>query len=685
MYLCPECKKIFKVQGEDKKVKCSNCKIPLVDMKYSIDEWEKLDKEKKSTIKEQISSSGSEFKSIENVRDDKQVIKHEDKSAETPSITHETSITCPDCGASVPARSKFCLECGHSFETNKVITNPKKLDERGLIYKSEIKSEKKSVQIATKSPKRSLFDGAINVSSTERTVKADGNYTGFATEPPKEVKEPVDPWPDGEFTKEDLLENNIPECLRDKKFTASSGKVLSASDFKRQKRSNKAVIRFLIVVISGEVLFLIWATAMKEKWPGDFLNTLYLLGFGCIGFQLFLLFINSGIRAVSSTNIDSAHEYFLNILNEAKDEYEKQVQEYEEYKRALADYYAKWRFPCATFYFKCNDKKIDLSNENVDEYSMKSAQRIADELVPSQVRGNISAYNPNNIVKYYLEGCSLSMQVKEGFIERESIRNEYEQGLKFKDCNPLTKRRIMISQRLEELNEMIDTEYKSWYSRHINMASVLNKGMSLYNRGLLTEREKDWAIHGGIANGIAGPAAGVATALNTMNENEAIRARNASTTSMLASMQIAYDNDVYKPSKKVQEAKVLQRKYQKFIDDFDKVITLSSPIGREIYNLLTINDIRVKNIKNAAEISCRVCFSSYGNEYRNMSVDGVLYGKLYHDSDYVGDFYVPFSEEGVNVGESVYLKGYCLKYIPGAKEYRVDFSDTENLMMIEKI
>lgn len=40
------------------------------------------------------------------------------------------------------------------------------------------------------------------------------------------------------------------------------------------------------------------------------------------------------------------------------------------------------------------------------------------------------------------------------------------------------------------------------------------------------QKEHDWAIHGGIASGIAGPAAGVATALNVQSKNAAIRAQN---------------------------------------------------------------------------------------------------------------------------------------------------------------
>ena len=49
------------------------------------------------------------------------------------------------------------------------------------------------------------------------------------------------------------------------------------------------------------------------------------------------------------------------------------------------------------------------------------------------------------------------------------------------------------------------------------------------------QKEHSWAIHGGIANGIAGPAAGVAAAANIQRENQAIRQHNEEITKFYAS------------------------------------------------------------------------------------------------------------------------------------------------------
>lgn len=50
MYVCPECKKVFKVKGNNKKVKCSRCSVGLIDMNVSIDDWEKKAKDERASI-----------------------------------------------------------------------------------------------------------------------------------------------------------------------------------------------------------------------------------------------------------------------------------------------------------------------------------------------------------------------------------------------------------------------------------------------------------------------------------------------------------------------------------------------------------------------------------------------------------------------------------------------------------
>lgn len=64
-----------------------------------------------------------------------------------------------------------------------------------------------------------------------------------------------------------------------------------------------------------------------------------------------------------------------------------------------------------------------------------------------------------------------------------------------------------------------------------------NVSTALYNAGKM--KEKDWAIHGGIANGLGGAAAGVVTALDIQQQNAVARAHNeqlASSTAQFGSL-----------------------------------------------------------------------------------------------------------------------------------------------------
>ena len=55
-------------------------------------------------------------------------------------------------------------------------------------------------------------------------------------------------------------------------------------------------------------------------------------------------------------------------------------------------------------------------------------------------------------------------------------------------------------------------------------AEIMHNANSLYS--MSAGREKDWAIHGGIADAIAGPAAGIAIAADIQQKNAQTRAAN---------------------------------------------------------------------------------------------------------------------------------------------------------------
>ncbi len=113
MYVCPECKKVFKVQGNDKKVKCSNCSNILKDTKVAIEDWESMDKAQREEVKKKSCAT--------NIVPEPEVQEQSvfEKFSEPSKPAEPEEKKCPKCGFMNPARSKFCNECGYDMNAPK--------------------------------------------------------------------------------------------------------------------------------------------------------------------------------------------------------------------------------------------------------------------------------------------------------------------------------------------------------------------------------------------------------------------------------------------------------------------------------------------------------------------------------------------------------------------------------------
>lgn len=83
----------------------------------------------------------------------------------------------------------------------------------------------------------------------------------------------------------------------------------------------------------------------------------------------------------------------------------------------------------------------------------------------------------------------------------------------------IDKRIYMIEDAIQRINKKI-TDYKK------GQEAIKELGIML-STSVKQEKKKDWALLGGIAEGIAGPGAGIAVAGNAIAENIAIEQRNA--------------------------------------------------------------------------------------------------------------------------------------------------------------
>lgn len=176
-----------------------------------------------------------------------------------------------------------------------------------------------------------------------------------------------------------------------------------------------------------------------------------------------------------------------------------------------------WEFPVRDFHDKCKESGITDTNT---EFSRKKVENIAKSiLVEAGVPEEAQSWYLQRAVKYYNDESNRI--VNEAAAEEnqwkttlhtatlsEWSQGELSQAEKVRNAYGIEKRKIMLLHSLESARSKLAS------SKASEIRPVLKK-------------EKDWAVHGGIADGIAGPAAGIVTAAKVMQENERIRAQNA--------------------------------------------------------------------------------------------------------------------------------------------------------------
>ena len=172
-----------------------------------------------------------------------------------------------------------------------------------------------------------------------------------------------------------------------------------------------------------------------------------------------------------------------------------------------------WSFPAQSLYEKCVEAKITDSST---DFSRKKIQQIAKKiLVENHVPETAQEWYINHAAQFFDKGMAAVQGEVNAWKTTLHAADLDEEATAFlssasrvKTLYGAEKRKYLLETKLEELRE-----------RHAALTGAK------YTPVL--EKEKNWATHGGIASGLAGPGAGIATALNTMQENEKIRERNA--------------------------------------------------------------------------------------------------------------------------------------------------------------
>lgn len=190
-------------------------------------------------------------------------------------------------------------------------------------------------------------------------------------------------------------------------------------------------------------------------------------------------------------------------------------------------------------------------------------------------------------------------------------------------------------------------------------------------------REKDdWAIAGGIAQGIAGPAAGLATAMDVQRKNAEAREKNEQSATAFTQFGLFTDNKLREKKKELQHyAERVDRAKKSLVDDskpyelFEKLHFEQPTIG-----VSETGTITVKISANAKS------FMIYDD--RKAVIDGSVVANIYEGTTKVGQAIMVFPQDGVSE-KTCELEGIALSCGQWGKKYHATIG-INDLWAIEK-
>lgn len=193
----------------------------------------------------------------------------------------------------------------------------------------------------------------------------------------------------------------------------------------------------------------------------------------------------------------------------------------------------------------------------------------------------------------------------------------------------------------------------------------------------LIQKEHDWAVHGGIASGIAGPAAGVVTALDVQQKNAAIRAQNEANMPLVAFATMHYGDTAngYRAQANHYASLAAGTK--------DKLLMDQDP--QQVFANLLIENAEVM-VSETGAVTVEADFTKK-DAYRiyesiDPAIDGTVAARLWQNGRQVASAYFVLPVEGVT--DKVRLSAISTKPIAENANYTVSF-EAVDLWAIESL
>lgn len=204
---------------------------------------------------------------------------------------------------------------------------------------------------------------------------------------------------------------------------------------------------------------------------------------------------------------------------------------------------------------------------------------------------------------------------------------------------------------LKGLDKYLRIEQEKAHEFRQSVENVRKLGFVLQS-SVYQEKESDWAVHAGIANGIAGPVAGILTAADVMKDNERIRSENAERRAWGAAkntqMQDLADQAVRNRPKFLTTMNELEKHYSA---DF-------STSSNELFSYLMLDFPIINKDYQTGAVTVNVQWSQTDQSF---CIDGALRANLYANGQYAGCAYLVFPKTGTSPDFKGELSGICAR------------------------
>ena len=212
-------------------------------------------------------------------------------------------------------------------------------------------------------------------------------------------------------------------------------------------------------------------------------------------------------------------------------------------------------------------------------------------------------------------------------------------------------------------------------AQELSASSTLRNGASALIHAS-QQKEIDWATHGGIASGIAGPAAGLAVAADIQAKNAQIRAQNEANRQAFAPIVLTSYDGAAKHDKRAQQLlEEIEETKTKLVSDDDAWTCLKHLSFSD--TMVEVSETGTCTVTTTAKQKTPMII--FGDV--KAVIDGTVIAKIYDGDALVGLAKLVLPKYGVK--DSTKLKGMCLYCGKPGKEYTVDFTST-NLWAMER-